>query len=126
MKQKKNDPNDLDLARVFVGEEVWGTLSNEQKVATIEKAEAWFSESTAEFLEKTGRKNVTESNSMAQKKNYWTYCKVCSPFWIYCKYCDTYHTFEEVPCVQELAIKNGEPLIPSFQHCQRMKEVHHC
>ena len=51
---------------------------------------------------------------MEQKKNYWTYCKDCSPFWIYCKDCDEYHTFEEVPCVQELAIKNGEPLIPQL------------
>ena len=51
---------------------------------------------------------------MAQKKNYWTYCKDCSPFWIYCKNCDEYHTFEEVPCAQELAIKNGEPLIPQL------------
>ena len=42
---------------------------------------------------------------MRQKKNYWTWCKDCSPFWIYCKDCDEYHTFEEVPCVQELAIK---------------------
>ena len=51
---------------------------------------------------------------MDQKKNYWTWCKDCSPFWIYCKDCDEYHTFEEVPCVQELAIKNGEPLIPQL------------
>ena len=36
--------------------------------------------------------------TMKQKKNYWTYCKDCSPFWIYCKDCDEYHTFEEVPC----------------------------
>ena len=36
---------------------------------------------------------------MKQKKNYWTYCKDCSPFWIYCKDCDEYHTFEEVPCL---------------------------
>ena len=35
---------------------------------------------------------------MEQKKNYWTYCKDCSPFWIYCKDCDTFHTFKEVPC----------------------------
>ena len=39
---------------------------------------------------------------MEQKKNYWTYCKDCSPFWIYCKDCDEYHTFEEVPCYMEL------------------------
>ena len=39
---------------------------------------------------------------MKQKKNYWTYCKDCSPFWIYCKDCDEYHTFEEVPCYKEL------------------------
>ena len=43
---------------------------------------------------------------MKQKKNYWTWCKDCSPFWIYCKDCDEYHTFEEVPCVNELSIKN--------------------
>ena len=48
---------------------------------------------------------------MEQKKNYWTWCKDCSPFWIYCRDCDGYHTFEEVPCVLELSIKNGEPLI---------------
>ena len=36
--------------------------------------------------------------TMKQKKNYWTWCKDCSPFWIYCKDCDEYHTFEEVPC----------------------------
>ena len=52
--------------------------------------------------------------TMKQKKNYWTYCKDCSPFWIYCKDCDEYHTFEEVPCVNELSIKNGEPLIPQL------------
>ena len=115
MKQKKNDPNELDLARVFVGEEVWGTLSNEQKVATIEKAEAWFSEPPAEFLEKTGRKNVTESNSMAQKKNYWTWCKDCSPFWIYCKDCDEYHTFEEVPCF----IDPNIPQLPALPEDER-------
>ena len=51
---------------------------------------------------------------MRQKKNYWTWCKDCSPFWIYCKDCDEYHTFEEVPCVQELAIKNGGLLIPQL------------
>ena len=39
---------------------------------------------------------------MDQKKNYWTWCKDCSPFWIYCKDCDEYHTFEEVPCYMEL------------------------
>ena len=39
---------------------------------------------------------------MDQKKNYWTWCKDCSPFWIYCKDCDEYHTFEEVPCGKEL------------------------
>jgi len=55
-----------------------------------------------------------EDSMMKQKKNYWTYCKDCSPFWIYCKYCDEYHTFEEVPCAQELAIKNGKPLIPQL------------
>ena len=42
--------------------------------------------------------------TMKQKKNYWTYCKDC----------DEYHTFEEVPCVNELSIKNGEPLIPQL------------
>ena len=52
--------------------------------------------------------------TMKQKKNYWMWCKDCSPFWIYCKDCDKYHTFEEVPCVQELAIKNDEPLIPQL------------
>ncbi len=41
---------------------------------------------------------------MRQKKNYWTWCKDC----------DEYHTFEEVPCVQELAIKNGGLLIPQL------------
>ncbi len=55
-----------------------------------------------------------QPSKMEQKKNYWTYCKDCSPFWIYCKDCDEYHTFEEVPCVQELAIKNGKPLIPQL------------
>ena len=52
-----------------------------------------------------------QPSKMEQKKNYWTWCKDCSPFWIYCKDCDEYHTFKEVPCVQELAIKNGKPLI---------------
>ena len=33
---------------------------------------------------------------MKQKKNYWIYCKDCSPYWIYCKDCDTYHTFEDI------------------------------
>ena len=37
-----------------------------------------------------------------QAYSHWTYCKDCSPFWIYCKNCDTYHTFEEVPCLMQL------------------------
>ena len=55
---------------------------------------------------------------MEQKKNYWIYCKDCSPFWIYCKNCDTYHTFEEVPCFidpdipQLPALPEGERGVP--------------
>ena len=47
---------------------------------------------------------------MKQKKNYWIYCKDCSPYWIYCKECDTYHTFEEVPCFIDPDIPQLPPL----------------
>ena len=47
---------------------------------------------------------------MDQKKNYWTWCKDCSPFWIYCKDCDEYHTFEEVPCFIDPDIPQLPPL----------------
>jgi hypothetical protein len=47
---------------------------------------------------------------MKQKKNYWIYCKDCSPYWIYCKDCDTYHTFEEVPCFIDPDIPQLPPL----------------
>ena len=33
------------------------------------------------------KKNDPDSR-MELKKNYWTYCKDCSPFWIYCKNCE--------------------------------------
>ena len=52
---------------------------------------------------------------MEQKKNYWTYCKDCSPFWIYCKNCDTYHTFEEVPCFIDPDI----PQLPALPEDER-------
>jgi len=52
---------------------------------------------------------------MTQKKNYWTYCKDCSPYWIYCKDCDTYHTFEEVPCFIDPDI----PQLPALPEGER-------
>ena len=55
--------------------------------------------------------------TMKQKKNYWTYCKDCSPFWIYCKNCDEYHTFEEVPCGKELGTEI--PQLPPLPEDER-------
>ena len=52
---------------------------------------------------------------MKQKKNYWIYCKDCSPYWIYCKDCDTYHTFEEVPCFIDPDI----PQLPALPEDER-------
>ena len=52
---------------------------------------------------------------MEQKKNYWTYCKDCSPFWTYCKDCDTYHTFEKVPCFIDPDI----PQLPALPEDER-------
>jgi len=52
---------------------------------------------------------------MKQKKNYWIYCKDCSPYWIYCKDCDTYHTFEEVPCF----IDSDIPQLPALPEDER-------
>ena len=52
---------------------------------------------------------------MDQKKNYWTWCKDCSPFWIYCKDCDEYHTFEEVPCF----IDPNIPQLPALPEDER-------
>ena len=52
---------------------------------------------------------------MKQKKNYWIYCKDCSPYWIYCKDCDTYHTFEEVPCFIDPDI----PQLPALPEGER-------
>jgi len=54
---------------------------------------------------------------MKQKKNYWTYCKDCSPYWIYCKDCDTYHTFEEVPCAKSLS--PDLPQLPALPEDER-------
>ena len=53
--------------------------------------------------------------TMKLKKNYWIYCKDCSPFWIYCKCCDEYHTFEEVPCF----IDPNIPQLPALPKDER-------
>ena len=53
--------------------------------------------------------------TMDQKKNYWTWCKDCSPFWIYCKDCVEYHTFEEVPCF----IDPNIPQLPALPKDER-------